>query len=616
MAEETPRRSQRGAQAAAPRRTQRAAGAGNGAAGSRTLELPSAVIVHQLAEALNAEPVDVIKQLMRAGVMVTINQVIDFKTAAAVAVSMGYEAKLQEMSPSATEEAPEEPVSEEDPSQLQPRAPVITILGHVDHGKTSLLDVIRQSNVVAKEAGGITQHIGAYQVEYKENRLTFLDTPGHEAFTAMRARGAQATDIAVLVVAADDGIMPQTVEAINHAKAANVPIVVALNKVDRPDADADRVKRQLSELNLLPEEWGGDVIVVPTSATVGTGIEDLLENLLAMAEVMEFKANPLRPAHGVAIEARLDKNRGPTATILVQDGTLHVGDSVVAGDTWGRIKAMISGGGVRVQEAGPAVPVEILGLESLPQAGDLLEALSDERSAKALVEERRRQQETQRMASPSFSLEEVSTRIQSGELKELLLILKCDVQGSIDAVKNALSKISSDKTQIQVVHAAAGTVTESDVLLASASKAIIVGFTTRVEPGARHLADQQKVEIRLYDIIYRLTEDMEKALQGLLEPVEREVVEGHAQVRAIFSLGRRRRVAGCQVTDGVLRRNATVRVIRNGAVIHNGAISSLKRFKDDAREVSTGFECGVGLEGFTDIEENDILEGYRIERSV
>jgi len=587
-----------------------------GAVAGKTIAIPSIVLVHDLASSLKADPIDIIKQLMRGGVMVSINQVIDYKTAAAVAISMGFEPILLEVQgKTKKEESKSMDSSDEDPSQLKTRPPIVTILGHVDHGKTSLLDTIRETNLAEKEAGGITQRIGAYQIDYKGNMLTFLDTPGHEAFTAMRARGAEATDIVVLVIAADDGMMPQTIEAINHAKAANVPIIVAINKVDRPNSDPERVKRQLAELNLLPEEWGGDVIVVLTSATTNVGVEDLLENLLVMAEIMEFKANPSKPARGVAIEAKLDKARGPTATILVQDGTLHVGDSIVAGDTWGRIRAIIANNGSRLKEAGPAVPVEILGLESLPQAGDSFEVLQNERIAKTILEERRRLQEQAGLLTNKLSLGEASARIQSGTAKELLLILKSDVQGSIDAIKNALAKISSDATMIQLVHSAAGTITESDILLATASGAIVVGFNTKAEPGARQLAVQRKVEIRLYDVIYRLTEDMEKALSGLLEPEEREVIEGHAQVRSIFSIGRRRRVAGCQVTEGLLRRNSVIRVIRDGSVIFTGSISSLKRFKDDAREVNTGFECGVGLEGFTDFEPDDILEGFRIELS-
>ena len=483
----------------------------------------------------------------------------------------------------------------------------------MDHGKTTLLDTIRKSNVVAKEAGGITQHIGAYRVDYNSNPITFLDTPGHEAFTAMRARGAQATDIAVLVVAADDGVMPQTVEALDHARAAKVPIVVAINKVDKPGSDTERAKRQLAEQGLLPEDWGGDTIMVPVSALRGDGADDLLESILAVAEIAELKADPTQPASGVVIEAKMDKSRGPVATVLVQDGTLQVAQPVVAGETWGRIKAMVSDAGQRVKEAGPSSPVEILGLDGLPQAGDPILVLPDERGAKALVEERRRAQAALRAASSGLSLEDVAAGIRSGQVQELPLIVKCDVQGSIDAVRSGLERLSMETAHVRILHAAAGTINESDVLLATASKAIIVGFNTRVEPGASQIADQRGVDVRLYNIIYRLTEEMEAALRGLFKEEAREVVEGHAQVRAVFGIPRRGRVAGCQVVDGLLRRGAQVRVLRNGEVLHTGPMSSLRRFKDDVREVTQGFECGVGLEGFNDFQEDDVLESFRLE---
>ena len=581
--------------------------------GPKRVVIPPAATVHQLADLLRLEPVELIKQLMRNGTMATINQVIDFETAATAATDLGYAVIDQEVGPEEVSPTPLKTATEEDPSELEPKPPVITILGHVDHGKTTLLDAIRQSNLVDQEPGGITQHIGAYQVEYKGSLITFLDTPGHEAFTAMRARGTQATDMAVLVVAADDGVMPQTVEAINHAKAAQVPIIAAINKVDRPNADVERVKRQLSELGLLPEEWGGDTITMSVSATQKTGIDDLLENLLALAEVQELKANPHRAAQGVVIEARLDKSKGPLATVLVQQGTLRVSDTLVLGDTWARVKALFSAAGQRVHQATPATPVEILGLDALPQAGDRFETVSDIHKARELVEERRQQHEIAWAASHAPSLGELYSRIQAGNVQELLLILKCDVQGSIDAVRNALEKVSSEKTQVRVIHSAAGTITESDVLLATASKAIIVGFNTRVEPGARGLAEQDGVEIRLYDIIYRLSEDIEQALKGLLKPESREVIDGHAQVKAVFGVGRRSRIAGCQVTDGVLTRGAQVRVIRGGDVVHTATINSLRRFKDDVREVATGFECGVGVEGFSDFKEQDLLEGFHVE---
>ena len=460
--------------------------------------------------------------------------------------------------------------------------------------------------------GGITQRIGAYQVENDGVKLTFLDTPGHEAFTAMRARGAQATDVAILVVAADDGVMPQTTEAVDHAKAAGVPIMVAINKMDRPDADPDRVKRQLSEQGLLPEDWGGDTIMIPVSAKTKEGIPELLENLMAVTEVQELKANPNRPASGVVIEAQLDKSKGPLATVLVQKGTLRVGDNIVVGETWGRVKAMILDTGRRTKEAGPSTPVEVLGLTTLPAAGDPFLATEDERSAKALMETRIRRKEAQK--SGSLSMEEVSTRIQSGEMKELPIIIKTDASGSIEAVRAVISKSSSEIAQVRILHAAAGTVTESDILLASASNAIVMGFNTRVEPGARALAEQNRVQIRLYDIIYQLAEDVEKAVQGLLTPEDREVLDGHIEVRAVFSVGRRDKIAGCQVLDGFISRNSQVRITRGKRLIFTGGVSSLKRFKDDAREVTAGFECGLTVEGFTDFEEGDVLEAFHIEQ--
>jgi translation initiation factor IF-2 len=578
---------------------------------AKRITIPPTVTVHQLSDITGVSAVDFIKQLMRNGVMATINQVIDFETAATAATDLGFAVIAGQAK--ADEAKTKQQEADEDPSKLQPKPPVVTILGHVDHGKTTLLDAIRQTNVVSSEAGGITQRIGAYQAEYKGNLITFLDTPGHEAFTAMRARGAQATDIAILVVAADDGIMPQTIEAINHAKAAKVPIIVAINKVDRPDADQDRVMRQLSEHALLPESWGGDVITVPVSATQKTGIDDLLENLLVVAEVQELKANPDRPAKGTVIEARLDKSRGPMATVLVQQGTLRVGDSVVVGATYGRVKALISSDGRRIREATPATPVEVLGLDSLPMAGDNFNVVANVQTARAEVEERLRQQEAERAETHGATLGDLYSKIQFGEVQELPLIVKSDVQGSLDAVKNALDKIASEKTQVRVIHSGASTVSEGDVLLATASKAIIVGFNTRVEPGAKGLAEREGVEIRLYDIIYRLTDDIEQALKGLLQPEEFEIVDGHALVKTIFSMGRRGRIAGCQVSDGVMTRGAKVRVIRDGSMVHTSVVNSLRRFKDNVREVATGFECGLGLEGFVDFKEGDLLETFHIE---
>jgi len=568
-------------------------------------------MVSQLATVMNANAIDIVKQLMRNGIMATVNEVIDFEMAATVATTLGH--RVRRLEDTGTEaEADLLKPAEDDEEDMEPRAPVVTILGHVDHGKTTLLDAIRNTNVVDKEVGGITQHIGAYQVENDGVKLTFLDTPGHEAFTAMRARGAQATDVAILVVAADDGVMPQTTEAVDHAKAAGVPIVVAINKMDRPDADPDRVKRQLSEQGLLPEDWGGDTIMIPVSAKSKEGISELLENLMVVTEVQELRANPNRPASGVVVEAQLDKSKGPLATVLVQKGTLRVGDNVVVGDTWGRVKAMILDTGRRTKEALPSTPVEILGLTQLPSAGDPFLVTEDERSAKALMETRLRRKESQQAGS--LSMEEVSTRIQSGEMKELPIILKCDVSGSIEAVKAVISKSSSEIAQVRILHAAAGTVTESDILLASASSAIVMGFNTRIEPGARALAEQSRVQIRLYDIIYQLAEDVEKAVQGLLTPEDREVQDGNVEVRAVFSVGRRDKIAGCQVMDGFVGRNSQVRIMRGKELVFTGGVSSLKRFKDDAREVTAGLECGLTVEGFTDFEEGDLLEVFHIER--
>ncbi len=577
----------------------------------QVLELPAAIVVGTLAEAMKADPVEVIKQLMRVGIMATVNNVIDFETAATAATTMGHRVRRRDAGEADADGSAGDAGTEESRENYQPRPPVATILGHVDHGKTTLLDAIRETNVVGQEVGGITQHIGAYQVEYNDHPITFLDTPGHEAFTAMRARGAQATDVAILVVAADDGVMPQTREAIDHAKAAGVPIIVAVNKMDMPDADPERVKRQLTEHGLVAEDWGGDIIVVPVSAKTGTGIDDLLQNLLVTSEVLELAADPDRPAAGVVIEARLDKSRGPMATVLVQQGTLRVGDSLVAGDSWGRIKAMLNDAGRRVREAPPATPVAILGLSQLPEAGDPFMAVQDERAAKALVEARRRRNEP--LGSAAVSLEAASSRIQSGEAKDLRIVLKCDVQGSIDAVKSVLASVSSEQTQVQILHAAAGTITDGDILLATASQAVVVGFNTRVEPGARALAEQHHIQVRLYDIIYQLSEDIERALHGMLEPVEREVADGRAIVRAIFSIGRRVKIAGCQVTDGRILRASHLRVRRNDELLHTGPITSLKRFKDDVREVGTGFECGIAMEGFADFLEDDTLEAFHME---
>ena len=574
------------------------------------LEVPLAIAVHDLAELMETTPIEVIKEFMRGGYMFSINEVVGHDLVAGIAPSFGFEVLSVVEERGAGSIVPS--TDDVDPALLEDRPPVVTILGHVDHGKTTLLDTIRKTNVVDGEAGGITQHIGAYQVTYDGNLITFLDTPGHEAFTAMRARGAQVTDIAVLVIAADDGIMPQTEEAINHVKAAEVPIVVAINKIDRPEADPERVKRQLAERNLLVEDWGGDVIALPVSALTGDGVNELLDNLAIVAEVSELKANVGRQARGVVVEARIDRSRGTVATVLVQAGKLHVGDNIVVGNFRGRIRAMQTDSGEPVETAMPSQPVEILGISGVPEAGDILEVAKDERSARQLVEARIRQSYMKRAAGPT--MEDVHTRIAAGEVKALNLIIKTDVQGTVEAVKGALNGLNSEQSRVNIVHIASGTITESDVLLGMASKAIIVGFNTEPGQGAMALANQEGVEIRHYNIIYNLLEDVELALTGLLEPVYRDVTEGYATIRAIFGVGRRLKVAGFYVNDGQLQRSSTIHVLRGGQNIYKGSISSLKHFKDDVREVNIGFEGGLMLEGFNGFEEGDILEAHRSER--
>lgn len=574
------------------------------------LEVPLAIAVYDLAELMETTPVEVIKEFMRSGYMFSINEVVQHDIVAEIAPSFGFEVLPVEEETEAGSIVPS--TEDDDPAMLEDRPPVVTILGHVDHGKTTLLDTIRKTNVVEAEAGGITQHIGAYQVNYGDNLITFLDTPGHEAFTAMRARGAQVTDIAVLVIAADDGIMPQTEEAINHVKAAGVPIVVAINKVDRPEADPERVKRQLAERDLLIEEWGGEVIAVPVSALTGDGVDDLLDNLDTVALVSELKANVGKQARGVVVEARIDRSRGTVTTVLVQTGIIRVGDNVVVGNRRGRIRAMQTDSGESVESASPSQPVEILGISGVPEAGDILEVAKDERAARQLVEERIRQSERQRNMGPT--LEDVHTRIAAGEVKALNLIIKTDVQGSVEAVKGALNGLNTDQTRVNIVHIASGAITESDVLLGMASQAIIVGFNTEPGQGARALANQEGVEIRHYNIIYNLLEDVERALTGLLEPVYQDVTEGHATIRAIFGVGRRTKAAGFYVNDGQIQRSSTIHVLRGGENIFTGSIASLKHFRDDVREVNVGFEGGLTLEGFNDYEEGDILEAHRSER--
>ena len=582
----------------------------------RVLEIPRTLTVKELADLLGISPVEVIKELMRNGVMASVNQVVDYDTGAIVAHDLGFEpqeAAILEVARVAPERPSARPV-EEDEASLQLRPPVVTVMGHVDHGKTSILDAIRQTKVTEQEVGGITQHIGAYQAEVDGHRITFIDTPGHEAFTTMRARGAQVTDIAVLVVAADDGVMPQTVEAIDHARAAGVPIVVALNKMDLPAANQDRVKQQLSERGLVIEEWGGDTICVPVSARTGEGLKDLLENLLVVAEVQELKANPDRPAVGAVVEAELDSTRGPMATVLVQTGTLHQGDAVVVGDTWAKVKAMFDDRGQRLKSAGPSQPVKIMGLEAVPLAGDTLKVVRDERVARTTIEERRRQREAAASREQrAVTLEALFGEITAGKVKELNVILKTDVQGSIEPVRNSIERLSTEQVKVRAIHAASGTITESDVMLAAASKAIIVGFSSKAEPGARRLAEVEGVDIRYYEVIYDLVDDIQKALLGLLEPVYSDVIDGHAEVRQVFRISRRGNIAGCFVRDGAVSRGSLVRVLRDDQVLAEIRVDSLRRFTEDVRDVQAGYECGISLEGFGDFQEGDVLEFYHRE---
>jgi translation initiation factor IF-2 len=583
---------------------------------ARVIEIPRTLSVKELASLLRISPVEVIKELMRNGVMASVNQVVDYDTAAIVAHDLGFEpeeAAVAEVARAAPEKPAARP-AKEDEAGLEPRPPVVTVMGHVDHGKTSILDAIRKTNVTEQEVGGITQHIGAYQTEVDGHRITFIDTPGHEAFTNMRARGAQVTDIAVLVVAADDGVMPQTVEAIDHARAAGVPIVVALNKIDLAGANPDRVKQQLSERGLVIEEWGGDTVCVPLSARNGQGLKELLENLLVVAEVQELKANPNRPAVGAILEAELDSTRGPMATVLVQTGTLHQGDAVVVGDTWAKIKAMFDDRGERVKSAGPAQPVKIMGLATVPVAGDTLQAVKDERVARADIEERQREREAAAsLEQRPVTLEALFGEVTAGKVKDLNIILKTDVQGSIEPVRNSVERLSSEEVKVRVIHAASGTITESDVMLAVASKAIIVGFGSRPEPGAKRLAETQGVDLRYYEVIYELVDDIEKALVGMLEPVYSDVVDGHAEVRQVFRVSRRGNVAGCFVKDGAVNRSSLVRVLRGEQVLADTRLASLRRFTDDVRDVQAGYECGIVVEGFEDFQEGDNLEFYHRE---
>lgn len=575
------------------------------------VKIPDEIVVSDLAAMLKMTAAEVVKKLFSLGVMATVNQVIDYDTAAIVATELGAKAEKEVVVTIEDRIIDDSDDSEED---LSPRDPVVVVMGHVDHGKTSLLDAIRHTDVTATEAGGITQHIGAYRVDLNGQKITFLDTPGHAAFTSMRARGAQATDIAVLVVAADDGIMPQTIEAINHAKAAGVDIIVAINKMDKPGATTDRIMQQLTEYDLIPEEWGGDTICVPVSALTGMNIDKLLESILLVAEMKELKANPNRAAKGIVIEARLDRNRGPIATLLVQNGTLHSGDIIVAGTSVGRVRVMVDDKSRKVKEAGPSVPVEIMGLAEAPQAGDAFDAVSDERLARELVEQRKQKQKEEQFKSfEKVTLENLFSSLKEGELKELDIIVKADVQGSVEAVKQSLEKLSNDEVRVKIIHGGVGAINESDVMLANASNAIIVGFNVRPDPVAAQNAERDGVDIRCYRIIYDCIDEIEAAIKGMLAPKFREVQQGRAEVRQVVKISSVGNIAGCYVLSGKVTRNSKIRVVRDGIVITEDEISSLRRFKDDVKEVAQNFECGIGLAKFNDIKEGDIFEAFTIE---
>lgn len=575
------------------------------------ITVPEEITVGELAALLKMTAAEVIKKLFALGMMATVNEVIDYDTAEIVATELGAKVE-KEVVVTIEERIIDDTVDAEE--DLQPRDPVVVVMGHVDHGKTSLLDAIRNTSVTSTEAGGITQHIGAYRVQTPEGKITFLDTPGHAAFTSMRARGAMATDIAILVVAADDGIMPQTIEAINHAKAANVSIIVAINKMDKPDASPDRIMQQLTEHDLVPEEWGGDVICIPVSAKTHQGIDKVLESINLVAEMLELKANPNRAAKGIVIEAKLDKGRGPVATVLVQNGTLKTGDTIVAGTAVGRVRVMTNENGKVLDSAGPSVPVEIMGLAEVPQAGDTFDAVSDERLARELVEQRKREAKEEEFKQyQKVTLDNLFSSISQGDMKELNIIVKADVQGSVEAVKQNVEKLSNDEVKVKVIHGSVGAINESDVMLANASNAIIVGFNVRPDPVAAEIAERDGVDMRMYRVIYDCIEELEAAIKGMLAPKFREVVLGRAEVRNVFKLSSAGMIAGSYVLDGKITRNSQIRVVRDGIVIFEDAIASLKRFKEDAKEVASGYECGVGLEKFNDIKEGDILEAFIME---
>ena len=574
------------------------------------LEIGETITVKELSDMLRKPYADVIKNLMMAGVMAAVNQEIDYNTAEKICEKYGILCEKKEVSA----ELEMLDVEEDDDSKLVKRPPIITVMGHVDHGKTSLLDAIRKSKVTSTEAGGITQHIGAYTVSVNGESITFLDTPGHEAFTAMRARGAQITDIVILVVAADDGIMPQTKEAIDHCKAADVPMVVAINKIDRPNANVDRVKQELTEYGLVSEDWGGDTICVPVSAKARQNIDQLLEMVLLTAEMQELKANPNRKAKGTVIEAKLDKGRGAVASLLVQTGTLHVGDSILVGSTYGRIRAMFNDDGKKIKSAGPSIPVEILGLSEVPAAGDRFIQIKDEKTARNMAEARKQSiKDEQLNAAHRVSLEDLYNQIQEGTVKELDIIVKADVQGSVEAIKQSLEKLSTDDVKVRVIHGGVGAITETDITLATASNAIVIGFNVRPDSNASAASERENVEVKTYRVIYDAIEDVKSAMIGMLEPEYKEVVLGKAQVRETYKISNVGTIAGCYVTDGKLVRNAEVRVIRDGIVIFESTLASLKRFKDDAKEVASGYECGLSIENFNDVKEGDEIEAFKME---
>lgn len=587
--------------------------------GQKTIVLPASITVRELAKVMEASPIEVIKALMANGVMANINQQVDFDTAAIVASELGFEAapETQEVEEKDTGEIPlwRRMIADEAPENLVIRPPVVTILGHVDHGKTTLLDAIRHANVADGEVGGITQHIGAYQVEHNGRPITFLDTPGHAAFTAMRARGAQGADIVVLVVAADDGVMPQTKEAAAHAKAAHVPIIVAMNKIDRPNADPDRLKQQLAEIDLVPDDWDGDTLVVPISAKKRLGLEDLMEAILLVADNTDIRANPDGKVIGTVIEAELDKAKGAMATLLVQNGTLEVGDVVVVGQANGRLKAMFDFRGRRVRKAGPSMPISVMGLNEVPQAGDLFQVVESEKEARGIAYQRHQDaDQTQAVKKSQITLEQLFERFQAGEVRELRLILKADVQGSLEPINSSFKDLSRQEISLNVLHAETGNITENDVMLAAASKAIVIGFNVQADAAARRLAETEGVSIRLYDIIYRMLEDIEKALKGMLEPELKEVVIGHAEIRQIFRVSKFGSVAGCYITDGEVKRGARARVLRNNQVIHESEVQSLRHLSEDVRELRQGFECGIAVKGFGEYVLGDRIECYVVEK--